>query len=61
MSRIIGLNAEMQEDLRQHRLTFDSSAAAADAEAVADIVFGGFEKTPAVQTERKRRRRRVAT
>ena len=51
----------MQEDLRQHRLTFDSSAAAADAEAVADIVFGGFEKTPAVQTERKRRRRRVAT
>ena len=49
-----------QEDLRQDCLTFDSSAAAADAEAVADIAFGGFEKAPAVQTERKWQRRRVA-
>ena len=35
---------------------FDSSAAASDAEAVADIVLGGFEEAPAVQTEPKRQR-----
>ena len=40
---------------------FDSSAAASDAEAVADIVLGGFEEAPAVQTEPKRQRKRVMT